>query len=116
MICSKLSFAWFLLRITTARIHAWIIYGASTVTVLAGFAFFFVTLFQCHPISYYWDRDQSGHCFKMNVIMAVAYIYSAISVLTDFTFAALPGFVIWNLQMAKKTKIALIVLIAMGCV
>lgn len=115
MICSKLSFAWFLLRITTAKIHSWIIYGASMVTVLAGIAFFFVTLFQCRPISYYWDKSQSGKCFEMGAVMVVAYLYSAFSVITDFTFAALPGFVIWSLHMAKRTKIALIILIAMGC-
>lgn len=85
------------------------------VTVLAGVAFFFVTLFQCRPISYYWDKTQSGTCFEMGAVMVVAYLYSAFSVLTDFTFAALPGFVIWNLHMAKRTKVALIVLIAMGC-
>lgn len=116
MITSKLSFAWFLLRIANTRTYSWIIYAAALFSVLAGLVFFFVTLLQCHPISYYWDRSQPGSCLKMDVIMAVAYIYSAFSVVTDFTFAILPGFLIWNLQLRTKAKVAAIVLIAMGCV
>ncbi|KND93230.1 hypothetical protein TOPH_02471 [Tolypocladium ophioglossoides CBS 100239] len=115
MVSSKLSFALFLLRITTTRIHAWIIHSASLGVVVAGIVFFFVTLFQCRPISYFWDRGQPGECLEMDVIMAIAYLYSAFSVITDFTFAILPGFVIWNLKLNARAKFALIVLIAMGC-
>ncbi|KAK2608419.1 hypothetical protein QQS21_003105 [Conoideocrella luteorostrata] len=116
MVSSKLSFAWFLLRITTTKTYSWIIYVASLFTVLAGTVFFFVTLLQCNPISYYWDRSQPGSCLKMDVVMAVAYIYSAFSVVTDFTFAILPGFLIWSLNLKTRSKIAVIVLMSMGCV
>ncbi|KAJ6439291.1 integral membrane protein [Purpureocillium lavendulum] len=87
MITSKVSFAWFLLRITTTRMHSWIIYGASLCTILAGTIFFFVTLFQCTPVSFYWDKDLHGKCLDMNVIMALAYLYSVLSIFTDFTSA-----------------------------
>ncbi|KAG6287377.1 hypothetical protein E4U09_006201 [Claviceps aff. purpurea] len=123
MIACKLSFAWFLLRITTQRLHSLIIYVASLCTVFAGLAFFLVTLLQCHPISHYWDKYQAeGHesdstatCVPMNIIMALAYVYSVSSVLTDFTFAILPAFVIWNLQLEKRAKIAVVFLVSMGC-
>jgi hypothetical protein len=95
--------------------HSWIIYGASLCTIVAGLAFFFVTLFQCSPISFYWDKDQSGRCLDINIIMALAFLYSAFSVITDFTFAILPAFVIWNLQLQIRAKVALIVLVTMGC-
>jgi hypothetical protein len=35
---------------------------------------------------------------------------------SDFVFAILPGFIVWNLQLHKKTKYSLIPLLAMGCV
>ncbi|UNI24555.1 hypothetical protein JDV02_010290 [Purpureocillium takamizusanense] len=115
MITSKVSFAWFLLRITTTRSHSLIIYGASLCTVVAGGVFFFVTLFQCNPISSYWDKDQGGHCLNMNIIMALAYLYSVFSVITDFTFAILPGFIIWHLKLKTRARVALIGLVVMGC-
>ncbi|KAG6027702.1 hypothetical protein E4U41_000860 [Claviceps citrina] len=116
MIACKLSFAWFLHRITTQRLHTVIIYCASLFTVLAGLAFFLVTLFQCRPISFYWNKEQrGGTCLPMNIVMALAYLYSVLSVLTDFTLAILPAFVIWNLQLQRRTKIAVIFLVCMGC-
>ncbi|KAG6004491.1 hypothetical protein E4U54_000531 [Claviceps lovelessii] len=111
MIACKLSFAWFLLRITTHRLHRLVIYAASLCTVLAGLAFFLVTLFQCRPVSYYWDKtDQHGACVPMDIIMALAYVYSVFSVLTDFTFAILPAFVIWGLQLERRAKVAVVLL------
>ncbi|KAM5356946.1 hypothetical protein ACJ41O_003592 [Fusarium nematophilum] len=116
MISSKLSIAWFLLRLTARRIQSWVIYCASLLSVLAGVVFFFVSLFQCKPISFFWDKDQPGACIKVDVIIALAYLYSAFSVITDFTFALLPGFLIWNLKLNNRTKVALTALITMGCV
>ncbi|OAA69904.1 hypothetical protein ISF_03174 [Cordyceps fumosorosea ARSEF 2679] len=116
MVISKLSFAWFLLRIVNKRVHTWIIYAASMCTVVAGVVFFFVALFQCSPVSYYWDKTGAGSCISIDIIIALAYLYSAFSVLTDFTFAILPGFVVWHLNIQKRARIVVIILISMGCV
>ncbi|KAF4783300.1 hypothetical protein HER10_EVM0008434 [Colletotrichum scovillei] len=116
MIVSKMSIGFFLLRITTRRLHSWIIYMAMMFTVLAGVVFFFVTLFQCHPISFFWNKSQPGSCIDVNIVIALAYLYSAFSVISDLTFAILPAFLVWNLQLRKKTKFALIPLLIMGCV
>lgn len=115
MVTSKLSFAWFLLRIVTNRMHAWIIYLASMCTVVGGVVFFFVTMLQCQPVSHYWDKTGEGKCISMDIIVALGYLYSAFSVITDFTYAILPGFLIWNLNMKKRARCILIVLIVMGC-
>ncbi|OHE94191.1 hypothetical protein CORC01_10529 [Colletotrichum orchidophilum] len=116
MIVSKMSIAFFLLRITTRKLHSWIIYMAMMFTVLAGVVFFFVTLFQCQPISFFWQKKQQGSCININVVIALAFLYSGFSVISDLTFAILPAFIVWKLQLQKKAKIALIPLLIMGCV
>ncbi|KAF6804786.1 integral membrane protein [Colletotrichum sojae] len=116
MITSKMSIAYFLLRIATRKIHIWIIYTAMLFTVLAGFVFFLVTLFQCMPVSYFWNKDLDGKCIDVNVVIALAYLYSAFSVISDLTFAILPGFLVWGLQLKRRAKLALIPLLVMGCV
>jgi hypothetical protein len=116
MICSKISIGWFLLRITIRPRDIWTIYGAMAITALTGVVFFFVTLFQCNPISYFWDKDGKGTCVNMEVIIALTYLYSACSVICDFTFALLPVVLIWGLNMDKKTKVALIPIVIMACV
>lgn len=116
MIFAKLSIGFLLLRISVKRIHTWILYAAMLTTIVAGGTFFFVTVFQCWPVSYFWNRrTQSGSCVVNDVIVGLAYTYSAFSIISDFTFAIIPAFLVWNLQMKRKAKIALIPLIIMGC-
>ncbi|CAN9212379.1 hypothetical protein CC77DRAFT_560505 [Alternaria alternata] len=117
MICAKISIGFLLLRISIRKIHTWIIWSAMCVSVIAGGAFFFVCLFQCYPVSYMWDRtSQQGKCVDNTVISALGYVYSVFSIITDFTFAIIPGFLVWHLQLKRRTKVALIPLITMGCI
>ncbi|KFA70258.1 hypothetical protein S40285_07899 [Stachybotrys chlorohalonatus IBT 40285] len=116
MIASKVSIGCFLIRLTVRRIDIWIIYGVMAITVLSGVVFFFVTLLQCRPIYYFWDKSQSGSCIDIEVIIALTYMYSAFNVICDFTFALLPIGLIWSLNMDKKTKLALVPIMLMACV
>lgn len=116
MISCKLSIGYFLLRVTTEKLQRWIIYLAMFSTALSGAIFFFVTVFQCHPVSFFWDKDQDGTCISPNVVIGLATLYSVFAVGSDFVFALLPGFIVWNLQLHKKTKYLLIPLLGMGCV
>ncbi|KAI1497914.1 hypothetical protein F5X99DRAFT_395330 [Biscogniauxia marginata] len=119
MIASKISIGIFLLRIAAQRIHHYIIYINLLLTVVPGLVFFFVTLFQCNPIPYFWLRiggTTQGSCIDVGIIIALTYLYSAFSVICDFSFAILPIFLIWGLQMDKRTKFALIPILSMGCV
>ncbi|CBX94624.1 hypothetical protein IAQ61_009310 [Plenodomus lingam] len=116
MICSKLSIGCLLLRISVRKLHTYIIYAAMIVSIVAGGTFFFVCLFQCDPVSYMWDKRQQGTCINNTVITALGYVYSIFSIISDFTFAIIPGFLVWHLQLKRRTKIALIPLITMGCI
>lgn len=117
MICSKLSIGFLLLRISVRKLHTYIIYIAMLTSIVAGATFVFVCIFQCYPVSFMWDkRTQSGTCVNNTVISVLAYTYSAFSIMSDLTFAIIPGFLVWNLQLKRKAKIALIPLITMGCI
>ncbi|KAH8728786.1 hypothetical protein GQ44DRAFT_675386 [Phaeosphaeriaceae sp. PMI808] len=116
MITSKVSIGLFLLRVTVKPIHKWILYAAMAVSVFTGAVFFFVTLFQCSPISFFWNKHQPGQCVPIDVIIALTFLYSACAIISDFTFAILPVFLIWGLNMPRKTRIMLIPILGMACV
>lgn len=116
MISSKLSISFFLLRITIAKIHHYTLYLLMLLSVFTGLVFFFVTIFQCNPVTYFWDKDQDGMCIDSKIIAALTYLYSAINVIVDFTFALMPLHIIQGLQMHKRTKVALIPILGMGCI
>jgi len=116
MILSKISIGLFLLRVTVKKIHKWIIYAAMGLTVLCGLIFFFVTLLQCSPIHFFWDKSiENGTCISVDVIIGLTFLYSAISVISDFTFAILPFFLIWGLNMSFKSRVMLIPILGMAC-
>ncbi|KAL6710409.1 hypothetical protein ACN47E_009355 [Coniothyrium glycines] len=116
MICSKISIGLFLLRVTVKSIHKWIIYGVMTLTVVTGLVFFLVTLLQCTPIDFFWNKNQDGWCVNIDVIIGLTFLYSVCSVICDFTFAILPIFLVWNLNMSARTRLALIPILGMACV
>ncbi|KAK8093776.1 Satratoxin biosynthesis SC1 cluster protein 4, partial [Apiospora hydei] len=119
MITSKISIGLFLLRIAAKKIHQHIIYGAMTISVISGLAFFFVTLFQCNPSPYFWNRyvpGEPGSCVPSDVIIGLGFLYTSFSLISDFTFALLPAVLIWDLKLKQRTKFAIIPLLAMGCV
>lgn len=116
MIASKISIGLFLLRVTVTRIHKCIIYVAMGLTVLTGLVFFFVTLLQCSPINFFWDKSiKDGSCVAIDVIIGLTFLYSAISVICDFTFAILPIFLIWGLNMSVRTRLLLTPILGMAC-
>ncbi|KAK3994406.1 hypothetical protein QBC44DRAFT_286176 [Cladorrhinum sp. PSN332] len=118
MILVKLSIGNFLLRVTVSRVHQWITYIASMVTCVSCVTFLAVAIFQCNPINYFWNKyttDEPGSCLNGNILLALSYLYSVFSIISDFTFALLPAWVVTHLNMARNTKIALIALMGMGC-
>lgn len=119
MITVKLSIGCFLLRVTITRLHKWIIYISAAITCVSCLAFFFLALFQCSPISYFWTKNQDldgteGKCLNPTVLLAMAYLYSVMSVITDLSFALLPAWVVGQLNMGKKAKFAVVGLMGMG--
>ncbi|KAI3398338.1 hypothetical protein diail_9430 [Diaporthe ilicicola] len=116
MIFSKISIGIFLLRIIVERIQIWFIYIALAINVMTGLVFFFVTTLQCHPVSYFWHKEQDGTCIPIGIIIALTYLYSSLNIICDFTFALLPIFIVRKLNMKRRMKIAIVPLLSMGCI
>lgn len=66
--------------------------------------------------SFFWNKDQKGYCVPIDVIIALTFLYSACAIISDFSFAILPIFIVWGLNMPAKTRIMLIPVLGMACV
>ncbi|KAL5349218.1 hypothetical protein ACLOAV_005506 [Pseudogymnoascus australis] len=117
----KLSICVFLLRIAISRYQILILRALSIIQLIFGIFFFFFLLFQCSPISYFWERlHAAGHpgggsCHTRAVIKA-AYAHAANVCLGDLTLAILPLFIVWNMTLHRRTKISVAVLLAFGSI
>ncbi|CEJ82770.1 hypothetical protein VHEMI02818 [[Torrubiella] hemipterigena] len=115
MCAAKLSFGWLLLRIVCKPAHAYIIYSTSAIVMIAAIIFFFVTVLQCNPVTKFWKEDEPGYCIPPRIFTDLAYLYSAVSVVTDLSYALLPAFVIWHVQLRTRIRFILIILMGLGC-
>lgn len=112
----KASIGIMLLRLSVNRIHKSIVWTVLAVTELYSLFFFFVFLFQCLPSAYFWTQltGGTGYCMDPFIVVAVFYGYSAITCAGDWTFSILPVFLVWDLQMGKKEKVSVILILAVG--
>jgi len=102
----KIAIGLFLLRITVDRTHIWIIRIIMIGSIVTGFIYTFILLFQCQPISYWWtlSPDAKGKCVSPSLEVVVFYVVSALNSLADWTFGILPFFIVKDLQMKKSLK------------
>lgn len=113
-----------ILRVTVSRVHQLILYTAIGVASIVDIVLWFMLTLQCQPVSYFWQRvrlitDQMaqvhGSCINLNPIIAMAYVYSGTAAACDFTLGLLPIWIVWRLQMNRRTKAALAGILSIGC-
>lgn len=110
----------FLLRITVKREHVWTLYSVMALTGITGIVFMFVMMLQCKPLDFYWTRTAydpniKGSCMNIEIVIAMTYVYSAFAALCDFTVGILPFFLVRNLNMQRRTKLAVVGILGMAC-
>lgn len=120
MTLAKLSLGFFILRLAAViPLHRMVTVFLTTIAVLVGIAYFFVTLLQCWPVDFFWTRMQgatNGKCISIDVIIGMSYLYGAVAAATDVGFGVLVGVLIWNLKVNRKTKILMAPLLGMACI
>ncbi len=113
----RCSIAVFILRICAKRSHKIIIYVTTGVVLVFSTFYFFLVIFQCHPVSYYWTRygpDPEGKCIDPMIFPAASYAHSAVSASADWVLGILPVWLIWDLKMNIQTKISVGMLLGFG--
>ena len=86
-------------------------------TTMSGLVFFLVIMFQCKPIPFFWNKSlPGGECVNIEIVIALGFLYSSFSVISDFIFAILRSYIVWRLHINKRSKLMLVPLLAMGCV
>ncbi|KAH6667783.1 hypothetical protein B0J14DRAFT_489146 [Halenospora varia] len=112
----KVSIGFFLLRIAPNKWYRRALLSVNTFLLVIT-TFFIVTLFvQCRPLTAVWDFTlrPTAKCWDAGLLQRLSYTNTSINIVTDFGFAALPIPMLWNVQINKRTKTALLALMALG--
>ncbi|KAH7012119.1 uncharacterized protein B0I36DRAFT_400083 [Microdochium trichocladiopsis] len=70
--------------------------------------------FQCYPVEKNWHSSLPGECKPRQIQTALSFLVAAVSITTDWAFALLPFALLYRLQIARRTKVALIGLLSLG--
>ncbi|KAL4930776.1 CFEM domain-containing protein [Aspergillus undulatus] len=93
------------------RIASYITLGA---TVVWGVVAFFVLLFSCKPISYYWnewDGEHEGTCLSHNKILLA---HSTINIILDVVVLVIPVPTLLTLQMPLRKRLGVAAMFVVG--
>ena len=108
----------FLLRIAVSKTQRVILYTVMAVSGTMSIYFFFLFIFQCWPVDYFWAQytGAQGKCINSEIITVSTYVYSAVTCWSDWTCCILPGFMVWHLQMNPRTKVSVCIILALSAV
>lgn len=90
------------------RIPVYIVGG---IVVAWAIIFNFVFLFLCDPISQQWTVERVGHCMDQILLLKCLILTNMV---TDLMIVALPIRSVWQLQMRKTEKLAVLACFGLG--
>ena len=112
---TKLSILLLYQRIFTTRNRAfkWALWTTGAATVSWAIANFFTVIFQCNPVRQQWERTvPGGWCIQW---IAALIAFAVMNTALNFVILILPTPLIWRLQMRLRRKVAVFVILALGC-
>lgn len=93
----------------SVRKACWVMLG-----ILVGLcvgALFGANIFACTPVAKFWDDRIPGKCINKT---AMYFAIAAISVVTDVALVILPVFIIRKLQLRRREKYVLAIILGLG--
>lgn len=89
----------------------WHVYIVGAIVIVWAIVFNFLFLFLCDPISEQWTVNRIGKCMDQILLLKMLILTNMI---TDLMIVALPVRCVWNLQMRKTEKFAVLSCFGLG--
>ena len=106
----KASVVFMLLRITVEPKYRWTLY---IMQLLATVMAIVASLTYCTPVRAYWN-PLLGKCGDFNRVVIIGYVWTAVGIVTDWCCAILPYFVVRKLQMNRRSKRIVMLILGLG--
>lgn len=101
-----------LLRIAVGKVYRIIIWATLIFSTLSTTVVIIGLFLICRPISAAWGHP--GKCSPTVVIASLGYLVSTGAVVTDWTCAILPGFMLYRTNMKTSMKILITIILGLG--
>ena len=111
---NKLSICFFILRIPAGYKYIRPIHGAIVVLIVSNVILTCLYIFQCRPISDFWNEHKSSHCMTGGQNQRIIMSQALISIIFDVLLALFPIVLLWNVNISARVKAGLCSLMALG--
>jgi hypothetical protein len=82
-------------------------------TLIGSIATGIALLTWCKPVAANWDPTK-GTCKSRETLSRWTYFISSVSIITDWSCAILPAFMLWSIQLRMRVKVSLIIVLSLG--
>jgi hypothetical protein len=110
----KLSIIFFYIKVFSTLSAQRLLWGTAAFTMVWGTMYVLLAVFQCQPISYFWnhwDGTHEGSCLNIN---AITSSNAAFSIALDFWSLGIPLWQLRGLQMHWKKKVGVAFMFVVG--
>ncbi|XXH02504.1 hypothetical protein Hte_008880 [Hypoxylon texense] len=114
-VLTKLAMAVMILRLSATKVYAYIIWGNMAVLAINALVCLVILFASCSPIQALWN-EKLGYCRLRDGWIIISYSGSVILAMVDWTCAITPFFMLRNLQMPKRRKISVQVILSLGII
>lgn len=102
-----------LVRIADARRRfVWSLWGLVALQTLAAIIFIITIGNICHPVTAMLG-ETAGVC-NANLNSHISFFFSGVSILTDLMLAILPALLLWPIQMKRRLKFSVVIILGMA--
>ncbi|KAI8936750.1 hypothetical protein NX059_007137 [Plenodomus lindquistii] len=109
----KIAIAMALFRITSHKLHRTILWIVVTLSCMVCIVAILSLVLLCRPWAATWNPTL-GTCGDQNIILALSYAASVATIITDWTCAVIPYFVLKDLQVPARVRYSLIGVLGLG--
>lgn len=113
LFCVKTSILLLYVRLFPTQTFKRVALGVWIFTLCWAISAFMSNLFQCTPVSYFWNKAQPGRCLP-NALITIGLTNGVLSFVGDLVILALPFPMIWKLQINLRRKAALTGMFLLG--
>ena len=107
----KISILLFYLRLFPYEKFRYAVFAALFFVIGTTISLTFISILQCTPIQFYWNKDVQGKCLNLN---SMAYLANAFTISSDFLILVLPVPVIAKLRLGLSKKLGAMLMFAIG--
>ncbi|KAF3356324.1 hypothetical protein VdG1_06418 [Verticillium dahliae VDG1] len=110
----KISIALNLLRLSQNKWYTWSLWATIGLTAIYCIGGMFPFFLRCRPMAGFWDKSLKPDCYDIQLFITFGIINTAFNIFTDVVLATLPIPIIWNLQMKRRVRLSVIVILSLG--